>query len=130
MVAGSREFVQEARGERKRLGGAMRQAGVIAAAGLVALREMVDRLADDHVRARGLAEAVAERWPDCGLDPARVQTNCVVFSHADARALITHLHGEGVLAGTIEPGVVRFMTHVDVDDAAIDVARKAIAAAP
>jgi len=56
--------------ERKRLGGAMRQAGVLAAAGLVALQKMVDRLADDHRRARELAEAVAERWPDGGCVPS------------------------------------------------------------
>ena len=55
----------------------MRQAGVIAAAGLLALQTMVDRLADDHLRARRLAEAVADRWPDAGCDPDRVETNIV-----------------------------------------------------
>src|SRR5438067_4235697 len=83
MLAASSELIDDARVERKRLGGAMRQAGVIAAAGIVALEHMVDRLADDHARARRLAEAVAERWPDCGLDPASVHTNCVVFTHPD-----------------------------------------------
>ena len=68
MLAGSADVIDAARVERKRLGGAMRQAGVIAAAGLLAL-DQVDRLVDDHRRARALAEAVAERWPDAGLDP-------------------------------------------------------------
>src|SRR4029077_14836447 len=68
VLAGPLDVMAAARTERSRLGGGMRQAGVIAAAGLVALRTMVERLADDHRRARRLAEAVAERWPDAGLD--------------------------------------------------------------
>src|SRR5204863_6538961 len=70
LLAGPAEVMDEARGERQRLGGGMRQAGIIAAAGIVALTSMVDRLADDHRRAARLAEAVAERWPAAGLDPA------------------------------------------------------------
>ena len=66
VLAGPADVIARARVERKRLGGGMRQAGVLAAAGLVALDTMVDRLADDHRRARRLAEAVAERWPDAG----------------------------------------------------------------
>src|SRR5437763_559107 len=102
----------------------------IAAAGLVALRTMVDALADDHTRARLLADAVAERWPDSGVDPARVQTNCVTFGHREADELCDHLRHEGVLAGTIAPGVVRLMTHHDVDDEGVERACKALAAAP
>src|SRR3954471_6651064 len=71
MLAGSSDLIDAARDERKRMGGAMRQAGIIAAAGLIALGQ-VDRLAEDPRRARSLAEAVAERWPDVGLDPASV----------------------------------------------------------
>jgi threonine aldolase len=108
----------------------MRQAGVIAAAGLVALREMVERLADDHRRAGRLAEMVAERWPDCGFDPAAVRTNMVIFRHEDPTALLAHLAGEGIVAGTIEPGVVRLVTHHDVDDDGIERAGKAISSAP
>ena len=130
MLGASRELVDAARVERKRLGGAMRQAGIIAAAGVIALEQMVDRLAEDHARARVLAEAVAERWPSCGLDPASVRTNCVVFAHPDTAALIAHLAGEGVVAGTIAPRTMRFMTHLDVDDAGIETARKALATAP
>jgi len=130
MLAASVELIGAARAERKRLGGAMRQAGIIAAAGIVALEDMVERLEEDHTRARVLAEAVAERWPACGLDPATVRTNCVVFSHPDPAALIAHLAGEGIAAGTIAPRTVRFMTHLDVDDAGIEAVRKVVAAAP
>ena len=108
----------------------MRQAGILAAAGLVALDRMVDRLADDHDRARRLAGAVGERWPEAGCDPARVRTNVVTWRHPDTVALVDHLAREGVLAGTIAPGVVRLVTHHDVDDAGVDRARKALAAAP
>ena len=129
MLATSSELIGEARVERKRLGGSMRQAGVIAAAGLIAL-DQVDRLADDHRRARTLADAVAERWPDAGLDPEAVRTNCVLFQHDDTRALLAHLAREGVLAGTIAPRIVRLMTHVDIDDDGVEQARKALATAP
>jgi threonine aldolase len=130
MLGASHELIGAARAERKRFGGAMRQAGIIAAAGIIALEQMVDRLAEDHLRARLLAEAVAERWPSCGLDPSSVRTNCVVFTHPDTAALIAHLAGEGVTAGTVAPRTMRFMTHLDVDDAGIEQVRKAVTAAP
>jgi len=130
MLAGPADLVAEARGERQRLGGGMRQAGVIAAAGLIALERMVERLADDHARARRLAEAVADRWPDGGCDPSAVRTNVVTWRHPDALALVEWLGGEGVLAGTIAPGVVRLVTHHDIDDDGVERAVKALAAAP
>ncbi len=130
VLAGPTEVVDAARIARQRLGGGMRQAGVVAAAGLVALRTMVERLVEDHVRARRLAEAVADRWPDAGCDPADVRTNIVVFRHGSTRALFEHLEREGVLAGTIAPGVVRLVTHHDVDDGGVDRAVKAVATAP
>jgi threonine aldolase len=130
VLAGPTDVIAAARVERHRLGGAMRQAGVIAAAGLLALQTMVERLADDHRRARLLAQAVGERWPDAGCDPDRVQTNIVVFDHADPDALLLYLRADGILAGTIAPGVVRFVTHRDVDDAGMERAVKAVAAAP
>jgi threonine aldolase len=108
----------------------MRQAGVLAAAGLIALRHMVDRLAEDHGRARALAESVAERWPDAGCTPDRVRTNIVTWSHPAPSAVLEHLRGEGVLAGTIAPGVLRLVTHHDVDDSGVERARKAISTAP
>ena len=129
VLAGPADLIAEARGERQRLGGGMRQAGVIAAAGLVALRSMVDRLADDHERAQRLAEAVEERWPGSLERPGIVTTNVVCFRHHDALRLVDDLAQEGVLAGTIAPGVVRFVTHNDVDDEGIERACKAIASA-
>jgi threonine aldolase len=129
VLAGPLEVMAEGRLERHRLGGAMRQAGVIAAAGLLALRTMVERLADDHARARRLAEAVADRWPDGGCDPDRVATNMVIFRHPDPAALLEGLSRDGVLAGTLAPGIVRFVTHHDVDDAGLERALKAVAAA-
>jgi threonine aldolase len=130
LLAGPADVIAAARGERQRLGGGMRQAGIIAAAGLVALRTMVERLADDHRRARRLAEMVADRWPACGLDVERVRTNMVIFRHARPEALLEHLSAEGVLAGTIAPGVVRLVTHHEIDDEAVERAGKAFSTAP
>jgi threonine aldolase len=129
LLAGPRDVLEAARVERHRLGGAMRQAGIIAAAGLVALRSMVERLAEDHARARRLAEAVAERWPDAGCDPSRLPTNMVIFNHRHSDALLGELRSAGVLGGTIAPGVVRFVTHHDIDDAGLEMALKAISSA-
>jgi threonine aldolase len=130
VMAARADVVAALRDARHQMGGQMRQAGVIAAAGVVALTQMVDRLAEDHARASQLAHAVAERWPACGLDPASVRTNMVVFAHDDPDALVAHLASAGVLAGTIAPRTVRLVTHNDVDDEGIDVARKALASAP
>jgi threonine aldolase len=130
LVAGPAEVVARARFERARLGGQMRQAGVIAAAGLVALRTMVERLADDHARAQRLARAVADRWPEAGCDPAAIATNIVTFTHPDAVALVEHLRARGVLAGTIAPATVRLVTHLDVDDAGVEAAVAALRGAP
>lgn len=130
VLAGPAELIATGRHERKRLGGAMRQAGVVAAAGVVALRDHVERLVEDHARARSIAAAVAERWPGSGVDPAAVPTNVVVLRHPDAAALLEHLRSEGILAGTIATGVVRLMTHLDVGDDDVDAVRKAIAGAP
>jgi threonine aldolase len=106
----------------------MRQAGVLAAPGLIALRDHVDRLADDHARARRLAEALAERWPG-SVEPERVQTNIVVCTHDDTDAVLAHLEAEGVLAGTVGPGRLRFVTHLGIDDEGVERATKAIAIA-
>jgi threonine aldolase len=129
ILAGPAELIDDARRWRRRMGGAMRQAGVIAAAGLVALEEMVDRLADDHVRARRLAAAVAARWPG-SVDPHQVMTNIVVARLPDPDSVVSHLAGRGVRAGTIGPGVLRLVTHFDVDDAGVDAACDALADAP
>jgi threonine aldolase len=129
LLAGPADVIAAARGERQRLGGGMRQGGILAAAGLVALRTMIERLADDHVRARRLAEAVAERWPGA-VDVDRIRTNVVTWRHDAPLEVVDHLRSEGVLAGTIAPGVLRLVTHCDVDDDGIDRARKAIAGTP
>ena len=126
LLAGPADLIAEARGERQRLGGGMRQAGVIAAAGLVALDRMVERLADDHARARRLAEVVSDRWPDGGCDPAAIRTNVVTWRHPDALSIVDRLAIDGVLAGTIAPGVVRLVTHHDVDDHGVERAAKAL----
>jgi threonine aldolase len=130
VLAGPADIIAAARGERQRLGGGMRQAGVLAAAGLVALRQMVERLADDHRRARRLADVVAERWPDGGCDPERVRTNVVTWRHPAPVELVEWLAGEGVRTGTIAPGVMRVVTHHDVDDEGLTRAVRALAKAP
>ncbi len=130
LLAGPVDLVDRARLERKRMGGGMRQVGILAAAGLVALDTMVDRLADDHRRARRLARAVADRWPDAGCDPADVHTNVVLFRHDEPAKLLAALADRGVGAVTLGPGTVRLMTHCDVDDEAIDIAVSAIRDAP
>ncbi len=129
LLAGPADLIADANLQRKRLGGTMRQAGVIAAAGLVALKR-IDRLADDHSRARRLAEAVADRWPRIGFDPGRVETNIVIFSPPDPSQLLGHLAAGGVAAQTVAPGRVRMVTHADVDDAGIDLACGLIGKAP
>ncbi len=130
ILAGSEDFIARARTERQILGGQMRQAGVIAAAGIVALETMVDRLVEDHRRAKLLATAVADRYPECGLDPAAVETNIVVFEHKDPTAFLNYLRGNKILAGTISPGKVRLVTHKDLDGSSVDLALKAISHAP
>jgi threonine aldolase len=127
ILCGSFDLIAAAREHRQRLGGAMRQAGVIAAAGLVALDSMIDRLADDHRRARLLAEAVAELWPG-SVDPVAVETN-LVCARAESlpNELLSRLAVEGILAGTIDTRTVRFATHKDVDDADIERVRKTLA---
>jgi threonine aldolase len=126
LLCGDRVTVDDARDARAGMGGGMRQAGVIAAAGLVALETMVERLADDHERAAHLAAALAELFPG-SVDPAGVETNIVCSA---AAAFPPHLLDElakaGVLAGTIDPDTVRFVTHHDVDDRDLALAIEAL----
>ena len=122
MLVGSREAMVRARIFRKALGGGMRQAGILAAAGLIALREMPARLVDDHANARLLAEAVASQ-PAAEIDLTSVQTNIVIFKlrdGGDAAAFCAALKEKGVLASAIGPHGVRFVTHYDVDRAACE----------
>jgi threonine aldolase len=116
LLCGAADVIAEARVQRRRLGGGMRQAGVIAAAGIVALETMVERLTDDHARARVLAEALAARWPG-SVDPATVRTNIVCARLEKLPdGFIARLAALGVRCGTIDPRTVRFVTHKDVDD--------------
>jgi threonine aldolase len=130
LLAGSREFIERARIHRQILGGQMRQAGVIAAAGIVALEQMRERLTVDHDRAQRLGAAVYERFGDKALSPEDVRTNIVVFAHQEPSTFLGYLEANGILAGAIAPGKVRLVTHNDVDDAAIDRAVSVIASAP
>ena len=116
LLAGSASDMELARIERKRLGGAMRQAGILAAAGLVALDTMIDRLAEDHARAKQLAVFFAQAFPESNYDPASCQTNIVSFNHPQARQIIGELELLGVVGGTIGPRRVRFVTHADITD--------------
>ena len=128
LLCGARAAIAEARVVRKRLGGGMRQAGILAAAGLVALDRHVARLPEDHRRARRLAEALAA-LPGFALDPARVVTNIVVAGVAPPRRsadVVAGLKAHGVLAGEWGPEQVRFVTHLDVDDVALDLAVAAL----
>ena len=125
LVCGSGDFIARARRVRKMVGGGMRQAGVIAAAGIVALSEMVERLAEDHQTARILAEGLAE-LPGIRLDLDTVQTNIVIFStdkrQSDGTSFAQALAHEGVKIGDIGGGRFRAVTHygisqVDIDEA-------------
>jgi threonine aldolase len=116
MVVGSAAAMARARLIRKSLGGGMRQAGVLAAAGLIALEEMPARLGEDHANARVLAEAVAA-GDAAEIDMTTVQTNMVIFQlrrGGDATAFCAALQAKGVLAGGLGPRTVRFVTHFDV----------------
>jgi threonine aldolase len=113
LMVGDAAAIEQARDWRRRYGGAMRQAGVLAAAGLVALDTMVDRLAEDHEHARLLAEAAAEALPEA-VDLEQVQTNIVYLEGVDAAAISAALRREGVLAGAMDPRTVRLVTHPDV----------------
>lgn len=119
----SAEQADRARVLRHRLGGAMRQAGILAAAGSYALRHHVERLAEDHARARRLAERLADAAPATG-EPAAVETNIVPLDLAktsyDGPALGLAARAEGVLISVVGPRRARLVTHLDVTDAGID----------
>ena len=127
-LAGSAELISEAWRWKQMLGGAMRQAGIIAAGGLYALDHHVDRLADDHARARRLADGLGG-LPGVELDPATVETNILVFAVPDAPAFCDALARADVLVIPLDARRVRAVTHLDVDDAGIERALEAAAAA-
>jgi len=128
MLLGTRAFIDEARVMRKMLGGGMRQAGVLAAAGLIALEESPKGLAEDHVNAKRLAEGLAG-LPGVKIDPEKVVTNIVIFDVADtgmtADGICTQLREHGILASGFGSSI-RMVTHYDVSRANIENALAAL----
>lgn len=116
IIAGSKDFVTEARRWRKRLGGGMRQAGIFAAAGIVALETMIDRLAEDHANARLLADGLAA-LKGIEFNPDDVDTNIVIVKPTamSIQQLGSELEKRGILTVVIEPDRVRFTTNKDVN---------------
>ena len=124
VLCGSQQFIAKARRLRKMLGGGMRQAGILAAAGIVALEQMVDRLGEDHARARRLADGL-QQVPGVQLDPGKPATNMVFLSlAADVKCttdeFIEKLKGHGVLIGATGERQYRLVTHYWIDDAGVD----------
>lgn len=131
LICGSKEFVTQARRQRKMLGGGMRQAGVLAAAGILALEQMVDRLAEDHANARRLAEGLGHTH-GIQLDVEKIQSNIVIFElgpQAPTPAdLVGQLAAQGVKIGAIGGRRLRAVTHHGIDAQDIDLALAAIRA--
>jgi threonine aldolase len=121
-LAGSRAFIEEAWRLKQQMGGAMRQAGIIAAGGVYALRHHVKRLSEDHANARRLADGLSA-LPGVALDPATVETNLVFFDltgPVDAPTFVERLVTHGVRMGALGPRTVRAVTHLDVTEAGIE----------
>ena len=118
LLVGTAEHIRKARPLRKAMGGGMRQAGILAAAGLIALEQMPARLHEDHANAKLLAQALSA-VEGIGIDPAAVETNIVIFTtHTDAPPLVAAMRERGVFASAIGPRSIRLVTHRDVDAAA------------
>jgi len=116
MVVGSKDFINKARKNRKMLGGGMRQAGVLAAAGIIALTKMVDRLQEDHDNAKLLAQKLQQLG--YGVDPEEVETNMVVVNVTptgkDVHTMEMELRSRGVLANANSPKTLRLVTHYGI----------------
>ena len=129
MLVGSKEFIEEARIVRKMLGGSMRQAGILAAAGLIALEEGPKRLHIDHANAAFLARELAQ-IPGISIDPAKVVTNILFFDVTGtglaASDISRRLAAEGVLANATDAKFIRMVTHLDVDRAGCEWALKVL----
>ncbi|TGE06537.1 threonine aldolase family protein [Hymenobacter fodinae] len=121
VLLGSKQFIQKTKRIRKVMGGGMRQAGYIAAAGLYALENNVERLADDHARAQRLGATLAAQPYVATVLP--VETNLVIFKLADsmpAEQFLVKLEEQGIKASSFGPQMIRFVTHLDIDDAMIE----------
>jgi len=125
MLVGSKKNMEKARVYRKALGGGMRQAGVLAAAGMIALEEMPLRLHEDHANARMLAEVLAQ-CRHAGIDMDGVQSNIVVFQCEDSGKVAAGLKERGILVSVIGPQTVRLVTHFDVGREACESAAAAL----
>ena len=119
-MVGSADAIAEARVWRKRLGGGMRQVGILAAAGLHALDHHLERIAEDHEHARLLADA-------CDADPSAVQTNIVVVDVPDAAAVVAAAREHGVLVSAVGRRALRMVTHLDVSRADAETAASVLA---
>jgi threonine aldolase len=129
VLVGSAELIDRARLYRKALGGGMRQAGILAAAGLIALEEGPKRLYEDHANARLLAEALAA-MPGVAIDPETVETNIVIFGLKGKRTpaeLVARLKARNIFISALGHNLIRLVTHLDVDRAACVAAAEAIA---
>ncbi len=115
VLLGSKDFIRQAHRYRKMFGGGMRQAGVLAAAGIVALETMTERLLEDHVRARALAEGLA-RLPGVRIDLRAVQTNMIYLYAAAAPLLASSLAERGILCNAFGPTAIRLVTHYQIGD--------------
>jgi threonine aldolase len=126
VLCGTREFIDRARRVRRVVGGGMRQSGILAAAALISLRSMIDRLAEDHAMAKRLATGLAEH-PAIDIDPDQVETNIAVWRLVGATAedhvgLVGRLRAQGVLVSQLTPDSIRMVTHRHIDEAAVDAA--------
>jgi len=130
MLAGTAEAIAQARLYRKRLGGGMRQAGVLAAAGLIALEQSPRRLGEDHRNARLMAQGLAQ-IPGIRIDPAKVETNIVIFDVSGtglaAAEVSARLKQRGVLIDGVSGTLMRLVTHYDVDREGCELALAALA---
>jgi threonine aldolase len=118
-LAGSEAMIEEAWRFKQMMGGSLRQAGIVAAAGLYALDHNVERLAEDHENARVLAEGLAE-LPGATIDPSKVETNIVIFEVDDPAGVVAALLAQGVEMTQMGPGRIRAVTHLDVDRAGVE----------
>jgi threonine aldolase len=129
MLVGPRDFIAEARRARKLVGGGMRQAGILAAAGIVALETMIERLAEDHANAKYLAECLAD-VPGIELDPASIKTNMVIFAltpnGVTARQLVERTKQAGVLLQPRGEYKIRAATHYGISRGDVEIAFNAI----
>ena len=129
VIVGSREWIARARKWRKMVGGGMRQGGILAAAGIVALREMVGRLEEDHINAQRLAAGLAE-LPQVQVDPEAVETNMVLMdvgpTGKTGEEFVALLKEAGVLAGAMGPTTLRLVTHKDISPADVERALQVI----